>query len=560
MSTHAQPRTPASAPLIAVRLLVLLTIALAALAVIAPFFVKGDASGHDFEFHVASWMEVAHQWREQVAYPRWAALANFNYGEPRFIFYPPGSWMLGAALSFLLPWGMVPGACFWLLMTLAGACMYRLAREWLPRPDATAAGVLFAVNPYHQVIVFWRSDFAELLAAAIFPLLLWTALRLARQPRRAFLPLALLYAATWLSNAPAGVIASYVLALVLLVLALGERSPKVLLFGGGAMALGIALASFYLVPAAFEQDWVNIREVLSAGLRPKENFLFTLTPDPEHNRFNFLVSKVAVGEMTAFAMALGFGTGLRRASPRTWWTFVALVAACVLLMVPLTMPLWNYLPKLRYVQFPWRWLFPLGVPFAGFVATALARMRGKTPALGWVIAALALAVCGWSLQRHAWWDRDGVEDLREAILVKGVGYEGVDEYAPRGTDPYDLNRNAPRIADARQPERPAAGVHVEHWHAEHRVFTVTAAQPTALVLRLLNYPAWKVKVDGQPSHATSAEGTGQMVISVPVGQTRVTIEFARTADRRLGLLLSVIALAFAVLAAFAIYRAPVREA
>jgi len=86
-------------------------VALAAAAVIAPMLFRGNASGHDFQFHIASWLEVSRQWHEGVFYPRWAAFANFGHGEPRFIFYPPLSWMAGAALGNVLPRD-TRGSCF----------------------------------------------------------------------------------------------------------------------------------------------------------------------------------------------------------------------------------------------------------------------------------------------------------------------------------------------------------------------------------------------------------------------------------------------------------------
>ena len=123
-------RTPIS------RALVLAGVCLLA---ITPFFRWGSPSGHDFEFHMYSWMEVLGQWKHGIVYPRWAALGYWGYGETRFLFYPPASWTLGAALGAILPWKMVPGAYCWMALTLAGASMYRLAREWLPARDALFA-------------------------------------------------------------------------------------------------------------------------------------------------------------------------------------------------------------------------------------------------------------------------------------------------------------------------------------------------------------------------------------------------------------------------------------
>jgi uncharacterized membrane protein len=190
-----------------------LVLAGACLLVIIPFFWWGIPSGHDFEFHVFSWMDVLGQWKHGIVYPRWAALAHWGYGEARFIFYPPASWTLGATLGAILPWKLVPGAYCWLVLSLAGSAMYRLAREWLPPRDALFAAIFYALNPYHLLVVYWRSAYAELLAASLLPLLLLFLLRVfspeSESDFRPTLWLSLTLAAAWLTNAPAAVMIHY---------------------------------------------------------------------------------------------------------------------------------------------------------------------------------------------------------------------------------------------------------------------------------------------------------------------------------------------------------------
>src|SRR4030088_817035 len=255
-----------------------------------------------------SWMEVLGQWKDGIAYPRWAALAHWGYGEARFLFYPPASWTLGADLGAVLPWKMVPGAYCWIVLTLAGAAMYRLAREWFPTPDALFAAVFYALNPYHLLIVYWRSAYAELLAATLMPLLLLCLLRLKKPGFRPILWLSGTLAAAWLTNLPAAVMIHYSAAGLATLLAVQMRSWRPLLRTVIAIVLSAGMASFYLLPAIYEQGWINLSEVLSPGVRPQDNFIFTTIADPDHNRFNVLVSTIAFAEIGVLVFAIWFSS------------------------------------------------------------------------------------------------------------------------------------------------------------------------------------------------------------------------------------------------------------
>src|SRR5258706_5403402 len=232
-----------SLPSSKVPILSILTVGIVCFLAILPFFWWGIPSGHDFEFHMFSWMEVVGQWKQAVVCPRWAALAHWGYGEARFLFYPPASGTLGRALGAGLPWKIAPGAFCWLVLTVSGLSMYRLAREWLPARDAIFAAALYAVSPYHLLIVYWRSAFAELLAAVLLPFLMLRVLRLSQPGFRPVLYLSATLAAAWLTNAPAAVMIHYSAVGLAAMLAVLEGSWRPLIRMASAVVLGPRLAS-----------------------------------------------------------------------------------------------------------------------------------------------------------------------------------------------------------------------------------------------------------------------------------------------------------------------------
>lgn len=526
---EAYPETPLQFPRWPLAL-----IASAAFLVILPFFWLGIPSGHDFEFHFNSWLEVLTHWKEGTLYPHWAALAHYGYGEARFIFYPPLSWALGAMLGAILPWKLVSAAYIWIALTLSGRSMYLLARRYMPAPEASFAGIAYLANPYHLVLVYWRSDMAELLASAYLPLLLLFTIRMKDHSRRSMAPLSVLLAAGWLTNVPTAVMMNYSFGFLVLWLAISKRSWKALGHGVIAVTLSALLAAIYLVPVLHQQHWVNMGEVLSPGVRPVDNFLFTTIADADHNQFNRLASTVAVWNIGAVIAV--FALSIRRSAESLWRFAAAWAVLCIFLMMRFTLPLWKHLPELRFVQFPWRWLICLNVAFATGLLVAFRQWWLRI-----AVFLLAIASVAWVWQRvlPPWWDNSG--DIQEMVdnQQDSFGNEGTDEYVPAGVDPYDIDRKAP---PARFLGIGTAQVNVEKWESEQRIVIVDASSAGKLVLRLFNYPLWKVNINGRPVKTETLFHTGQMIVPLPAGRDRVQIKFAEDWDRALGGGISLLAL------------------
>src|SRR5215469_6338045 len=508
-------------------------VAFTALAVVLPFLHFGIPSGHDFEFHFHSWLEVADDWRNGLMFPHWAALEHYGYGEARFIFYPPLSWSLGAALGFVLPWKLVPAAYIWIALTLSGASMFLVARQWFSRTDALFAAAFYAANPYHLVIVYWRSAFAELLAAAYLPLLLLYVLRSEEGRARVIAPLSLILAAGWLTNIPSAVMMNYSIALLLLSIAIRHRSFRVLGYGAASVALGAAIAAVYLLPAWHQQSWANLDEVLSPGVRPQDNFLFAVTPDPEHNQFNRLVSVVAVWEMTILGGAFVLSRRLRR--DKIWWPLVIWSIAISVLMFRFTLPLWQYLPQLRFLQFPWRWLLCLNVALAAAMVLGFRRIWLR---IAISIVAFGAVVLGWHSIMRPWWDHAG--DIQEMVdnQSDGIGNEGVDEYVPARVESTDVDQNAPEV---RFDGHGIGNIQVVQWRPEDRMISADANASGNLVLKLFNYPNWSVEVNGVVEHSETTPQTGLLVVPIHAGASRIHIRWAEGWDRKVGAAISIVA-------------------
>jgi len=532
-----------------------LLIGCTALLATGMLILRGNSCGHDFDFHLLSWMEVARAWHSGIAYPHWVQDANFGAGEPRLIFYPPASWLLGGLLGTISGWHAAPVLFVLLALLGAGSSMYLLAREWVPPAAASFAACLYIANPYAMFVAYERSALGELLAAAWFPLVILFALR----TRSSIAPLGLSVAALWLTNSPAAVMGSYLLAVLALGMWIVEDRPWPALRAVGGIALGLGTAAFYIIPAAFEQRWVQIDRAIIPGMRVEDSFLFAHTKNAFHDQVLWTASWIFIAEVAVASIA-AYMAWRMRSGGRPRMVLTALLPILLLLQLPASYVIWKHTPHLKFLQFPWRWTLALSVVTCLLAGMAVKKTNRWTAMLATLFIA-AMAIGGGLLFFQPCDDEDAVA-AQIAGFRQGQGTQGTDEYTPTGADNSAVQQHLPLVrllsatqddtADSRTGDNPewragaagsiAATVNVKQSNAEHWIVSVVSPETGYAVLRLMDYPSWRVTLDGRPVQDRPVRDDGLMTVPVTAGNHVVEVQWAATRDVLTGRLVSAISL------------------
>jgi len=443
-----------------------------------------------------------------------------------------------------------------------------MAREWMPEDSATVAACLYVVNPYMLFVAYERGAMAELLAATWLPLLVLFGLR----ARQSLLPLAVTVAAIWLTNAPAGVMGCYMLAALVAVTAAQEKDWRLIGRAAGGVALGLGLTGFWLVPALYEQRWVEITRAIGPLMRVEDSFLFgyaKLAGVSADERFDAIYHNQVLRTVSWIAVALFVGAVVtawlaRRKRNAIWMPLVVVGAGVCILQLRWSDGVWWLTPELKFLQFPWRWMMVLGLVFAALAGLALRGEAATRRAIA-VRAVVMLVLAGGMavLSSTLFWQPCDEEDNVQAQIATfhDRGFGGTDEYTPQNADNSEIQQALPQVRLLKTPnaeeasdsnnsqwtadptEEISAGVTVDRWNPEHKSITITSEQPGYAVLRLMDYPAWRVTRNNADVSERARRSDGLMAIPVEAGTNHIDVRWRITTDQWVGIGLSLGALA-----------------
>jgi hypothetical protein len=384
------------------------------------------------------------------------------------------------------------------------------------------------------------------------------------------------------------------LLLYLLVVGWVNRLGRVTLVGRAALLLGLGLgaAFFYTGGALLEMDQVtleqstitrnndwrfnfaSIGEILSPVAAEDPN----LVNPPLRFRLGWVPLGLALLGATGLIWLRGQETAVREQRAHILLMILAIVAY-LLMALPLSRPLWDALPLIEFVQFPWRFVgraalpiaFLAGVPFASTFWAGLPwkvdRLR-HLPDLAAVAAVLFLllealpnlypAYCG----EEPFPTITAVHTYEHVTGLVGVDPEG--SYFPRTVRQrpqgsvlerdYEIGRLPQRFDLSALPE--AATISGAVYRPLSAVIELTT--PTPFTARYLSFafPGWVIEIDGEPVPITPGDPDGLITFLVPVGKHTISVRWAMTPLRAALSGLSLLALLLTIVAAVWLMRSP----
>jgi len=583
-------RTHADAGLI----LALVLAVFAYLPLLADPGLVNTRAGGDSPFLLVRLHQMTVALRDGVFPVRWMPDAAYGLGYPFFNFYAPLPYYLASGLYFLgLGFIGALKATQVIGFIVASIAMYQLARElWTSRPAGLLASLAYTYAPFHLANIYVRGDsLGEFWAFAFYPLIFLAIRRVRTHPTLAGVAgLALSYAGLILShNISAMIFTPFMLLYAVFCAGVRETRRQVYRYTGTQVSLsprlpvylctypsliltglllGLVLSAWYWAPALAERGAVQLEQNLTGYFFYGEHFR-TKNLVQTSVLFNYTISRNNTPFALGLVQAIGIGLGLFSIS--TYWlhrrriapevaAIVVILFLAVVLITPLSRPVWDHVPLLAFAQFPWRILSV--VAFAGSLITGamirfqISKFNFQIRDLGWVVWSLAIlvgAILAASVLLPLPVDYLPVTDADVSperlalyeLFTGNIGSTVRAEYLPHAVNPRPLT--SPFLL---APERTAQPVvlggrlanaeQVERRSARQRWRIAVASTEARLAFPLFAFPGWVARIDGQPAPSQPADGLGYLTTAVPQGEHIVDLELTRTPVRLAGEILGLV--------------------
>jgi len=543
---------------------------LAALPLWGPGMVNTRGGG-DSPFLLQRTHQMVESLRAGVFPVRWMPDAACGLGYPFFSYYAALPYYLAGLLVLA---GLDILTAIKTVQTLGFIAAALAMYGWIHRLTgsyraAWLAAVAYTFAPFHLVNVYVRGDsLSEFWAFVWYPLVLWgvdgvgeTAARVPgyKDAGMRGAVLALVYGGLILTHNISAFIFTPFALLYLWVRWLRKDIGRwSLIIGHLALGFGLLLSAWFWLPAVAELGYVQLGP--SVGISPDDYFHYS-----QHFRtlnlvqwtllFDYPVapdltgrSPFAMGLVQAVCAVTGMVVwGSRGDHKSCLYSFIlpGLLISTVMI-TPLSKPLWDHLPFLAVVQFPWRFLSVQALFTAaatGGAANQQAdRSAKKSSLVLWSLAILiaVLLIASTLLPLHPERLHIGPGDVTGErlqlyeLFTGNIGTTIRYEWLPNTANPRPFTSDVLIEPGALPRAIPLDGAALDAVPVERRPARQTWrvwGEGGGIAFPLLYWPGWEARVDGERAKVWPVEGSGYLALEVPPGEHTVVLRLGRTPVR-----------------------------
>lgn len=491
------------------------------LLLVSPLWQLGGLPGgtHDAWAHIRRGAAMHGAFEQGVYWPRWQSEAYRGLGEPSFHHYSPGFyWLTALAHSVGLRFDNSVKLVVTAALALSGFGVYAWMRYAFSSAASLVSAAIYLLHPHILTrSMYFVGDYPRLLAYLILPVCIWACTALNTRFRvRYWVAMIVSLLALLFSHILIALLGSTILILYSLLLAFCNRRVDGLFrFSGALFTVALMAASFWL-PAIADLSLVQIDNLTQGGFNFTWHFLdwweFVSFQSPvlDSSSGNPLepVSRIGLDAASWLVLAAGIASVpvAVHLKQRIWGIAGLFFAVAALaLTLRLSEPLWNLIPGLSLMQFPFRFLSiaPLGLlPAAALAIDVWPAGRRWLPGLSLLLVSF-LVLYPYLFPAHtSLVSPVAIGTASDTKLLERVndrsGTTGNDEFLVRDGDLDIVSGKAPE-PDAKQLT----------WISPHEATADLSGQPDPLLLRLHFHPGWSA-------------GKRAALTAGPAGWTQVT--------------------------------------
>ncbi len=511
-----------------------------------PTFLPGYFSHHD-DLQVMRIVEMRKCILDLQIPCRWVSDMGYGNGYPLFNYYAPLPYFIGALLSFFVGFLISAKILFALPLFLGGVSIYLLANELFGLYPAFLSGILFSFAPFRALDAYVRGDVAESFALSIFPLILYFSLKLIKQKNIKYMIGLSLSEAAFLTSHNIMTVLFAPVALIFLIYFLTVERWKNFKSLLVSLMLGVGLAAFFIIPAYFEKNLVQIDNLVKLDLNFRAHFatvyeLFfdrsfgygASMPGP-YDTISFQIGWphwwIVVLSILVFIISIVLR---KKFNIKLYLLLLGIFSFSVFMTHIKSVFIWEKIEILKFTQFPWRFLAVSVFSSSLLGAIFIQNFKDSFKKYLVLILALVTIVLNWSYFKP---DKFYF-DLTDQDKLSGKLWDlqqkaAILDYLPTGAgEPIEPAPDKPIIRSG-QADIKSFKEKSNSWSLD-----LDVKSNAKLEIPVMDFPNWKVYEKGKEIAHTNDNYVKRISISLSAGTHSVSGKLTDTPLRQISNIIS----------------------